>query len=297
MKQPVFQGVCTALVTPFQNSTVDKRKLEQLLELQIAAGVDAVVVCGTTGEASTLSFQEQIEIIAHTVQYTAGRMKVLAGTGKNDTAHSMELSRVASSLGVDGLLLVTPYYNKTTQGGLIDHFTMITDAASCPVILYNVPSRTGMNITLETYRILSQHPYINGVKEASGDISKIQRMLDICGDDLHVWSGNDDQIVPIMAVGGKGVISVLSNLIPVRTVRLMELCELGDYKNAGKEQCRLMPLIDCLFEEVNPIPIRAALNLLGYEIGEARRPLLNMSEAGTIKLEKLLSQYKISEIA
>lgn len=293
MKQPVFQGVCTALVTPFKNSTVDKKKLEQLLDLQIQAGVQAVVVCGTTGEASTLSDQEQLEIIAHTVQYTAGRMKVLAGTGKNDTAHTIEMSRVASSMGADGLLLVTPYYNKTTQTGLIDHFTMIADSVQCPCIVYNVPSRTGMNITANTYSHLSEHPNINGVKEASGDLSKIQRTLDACGDNFNVWSGNDDQIVPIMSIGGKGVISVLSNLIPIETVRLLEMCKLQDYKTAGKEQCRLMPLIDCLFEEVNPIPIKMALNLLGYDVGSPRRPLLDMSSIGTEHLRQLMQQYQI----
>lgn len=297
MKQPVFQGVCTALVTPFEDSTVDKKKLEQLLEMQIAAGVDAVVVCGTTGESSTLSSQEQVEIIAHTVQYTAGRMKVLAGTGKNDTAHTIEMSRVAASIGVDGLLLVTPYYNKTTQAGLVDHFAMTADAVQCPVIVYNVPSRTGMNMTVDTYRILSQHPNINGVKEASGDICKIQRTLDACADAFHVWSGNDDQIVPIMSVGGKGVISVLSNLLPRETVRLLELCKLQDYRTAGKEQCRLMPLIDCLFEEVNPIPIKTALNLLGYEVGSPRRPLLDMSPSGTERLSSLLQRFNISQIS
>ena len=296
MKQPVFQGVCTALVTPFENSTVDKKKLEQLLEFQITAGVDAVVVCGTTGESSTLSTQEQIEIIAHTIQYTAGRIKVIAGTGKNDTAHTIEMSRVASSLGVDGLLLVTPYYNKTTQTGLVDHFTMTADAVQCPVIVYNVPSRTGMNMTVDTYSKLSTHPNINGVKEASGDISKIQRTLDVCGDAFHIWSGNDDQIVPIMSIGGKGVISVLSNLIPKETVRLLELCKLQDYRTAGIEQCRLMPLIDCLFEEVNPIPIKTALNLLGCNVGSPRRPLLDMSATGTEKLSALLNKFKISQI-
>lgn len=293
MKQPVFQGVCTALVTPFKNGTVDKRKLEQLLDLQMSAGVPAVVVCGTTGETPTLSAQEQFEIIAHTVQYTAGKIKVFAGTGCNDTTHAIEMSRVASSIGVDGLLVVTPYYNKTTQAGLIDHFFMIADAVTCPVIVYNVPSRTGMNMSVDTYAALSQHPGINGVKEASGDIGKIQRTLERCGNDFHVWSGNDDQIVPIMSVGGQGVISVLSNILPKETVRLLELCKLQDYRTAGKEQCRLMPLIDCLFEEVNPIPVKTALNLLGYYVGSPRRPLLDMSEEGRERMKSLLERFSV----
>lgn len=293
MKQPVFQGVCTALVTPFKNGTVDKQKLEKLLDLQITAGVAAVVVCGTTGEASTMSVQERLEIIAHTVKYTAGRIKVLAGTGCNDTAHSIEMSRVASSMGVDGLLIVTPYYNKTTQAGLCDHYFMIADAASCPIIVYNVPSRTGLNMTEDTYITLSGHDKINGVKEACGDISKIERTLNRCGDDFHVWSGNDDQIVPIQSVGGSGVISVLSNIMPKETVRLLELCKLQDYRTAGKEQCRLMSLIDVLFEEVNPIPVKTAMNLLGYSVGELRRPLLDMSAGGTERLARLLVEFSV----
>ena len=293
MKQPVFQGVCTALVTPFKNGTVDKQKLQQLLELQMSAGVAAVVVCGTTGEASTMSDQERLEVIAHTVKYTAGRIKVLAGTGCNDTTHSKEMSRVASSLGVDALLIVTPYYNKTTQAGLCDHYFLIADEVSCPIIVYNVPSRTGLNMTENTYLTLSEHDRINGVKEACGDIAKIQRTINQCGDDFHVWSGNDDQIVPIQSVGGSGVISVLSNILPMETVRLLELCKLQDYRTAGQEQCRLMPLIDCLFEEVNPIPIKTAMNLLGYSVGMLRRPLLNMSDGGTARLSKLLEEYSV----
>lgn len=293
MKQPVFQGVCTALVTPFKNGTVDKQKLEMLLDLQVAAGVAAVVVCGTTGEASTMTDQERLEVIAHTVKHTAGRIKVLAGTGCNDTTHSIEMSRVASSMGVDGLLIVTPYYNKTTQAGLCDHYFMIADNVSCPTIVYNVPSRTGLNITVDTYFTLSKHDKINGVKEAAGDITKAQRTLDRCGDDFHVWSGNDDQIVPIQSVGGSGVISVLSNILPKETVRLIELCKLQDYRTAGQEQCRLMPLIDCLFEEVNPIPVKTAMNLLGYSVGELRRPLLEMSIGGTERLNQLLQEYNV----
>ena len=297
MKQPVFQGVCTALVTPFENGTVDKRKLEQLIDLQAACGISAIAVCGTTGESPTLSTGEQIEIIAHTVQYTAGRMRVIAGTGCNDTAHTIEMSRVASSAGADGLLIVTPYYNKTTQTGLIEHYTMIANQVSCPVIAYNVPSRTGMDMTVKTYTALSEHPNINGVKEACGDLSKVQRTLDACGDAFHIWSGNDDQIVPMMSVGGQGVISVLSNILPAETARLAEMCRLQDYKTAGKEQCRLMRLIDCLFEEVNPIPVKTAMNLLGYNVGSPRRPLLDMSERGASRLKVLLEEFSVPRFA
>lgn len=290
MKQPVFKGLCTALVTPFKNGTVDKSKLEQLIDLQINGGASAIVVCGTTGEAPTLSTQEQIEIIAHSVKYTDGRIKVLAGTGSNDTAHSIEMSRVACSLGVDGLLVITPYYNKTTQAGLCEHYYSIADNISCPLIVYNVPSRTGMSITLDTYGILSKHPLINGVKEASGDLSLIQRILNQYGNEFYVWAGNDDQIVPVMSVGGSGVISVLGNILPTQTAHLLELCQLQDYRTAGCEQCRLMPLIDQLFAEVNPIPIKAAMNILGYSVGSPRRPLVEMSDAGTERFKQLLAQ-------
>lgn len=293
MKQPVFEGVCTALVTPFQNGTVDMQKLEQLLDLQIQNGVSAVVVCGTTGESATLSTQEQLGLIAHAIQYTAGRIRVIAGTGSNDTAHAMEMSRVADAMGADGLLLVTPYYNKTTQAGLVDHYSRIADAVRCPVIVYNVPSRTGVNMTVDTYKALSRHPNINGVKEASGDLPKVQRTLDACGGDLFVWSGNDDQIVPMMAVGGKGVISVLSNLCPAETVRMLGLCKQSKYREAGALQCRLMPLIDGLFREVNPIPVKAAMNLLGYDVGLPRRPLLDMTEEGKEALKELLERFDV----
>lgn len=293
MKQPVFEGVCTALVTPFQNGTVDMQKLEQLLDLQIQSGVSAVVVCGTTGESATLSTQEQLGLIAHAIQYTAGRIRIIAGTGSNDTAHAMEMSRVADAMGADGLLLVTPYYNKTTQAGLVDHYSRIADAVRCPVIVYNVPSRTGVNMTVDTYKALSLHPNINGVKEASGDLPKVQRTLDACGGDLFVWSGNDDQIVPMMAVGGKGVISVLSNLCPAETVRMLALCKQSKYREAGALQCRLMPLIDGLFREVNPIPVKAAMNLLGYDVGLPRRPLLDMTEEGKEALKELLERFDV----
>ncbi len=296
MKQPVFEGVCTALVTPFRNGTVDKQKLELLLDHQINSGVNAVVICGTTGESPTLSAQEQMETIAHAIQYTAGRIPVIAGTGSNDTAHTIEMSRVASSMGADGLLLVTPYYNKATQAGLVRHYQAVADAVTCPIIVYNVPSRTGLNMTVDTYRTLSKHPLIQGVKEASGDITKIQRTLDACGDEFFVWSGNDDQIVPIQSVGGKGVISVLSNVIPKKTVHLLELCKLQKYEEAADLQCRWMALIDFLFREVNPIPVKAMMNHLGWDVGQPRLPLTELSEEGKKELLRIAERYELNGI-
>ncbi len=289
MKQPVFEGVATALVTPFKNGTVDASQWELLLKRQIDAGADAVVVCGTTGEAAAMSDGEQLALIAHTVRYVAGRCKVIAGTGSNNTSHCVELSRQAASAGADALLVVTPYYNKCTQDGLIAHFTAVADAVDVPVIVYNVPSRTGVDIAVQTYRTLSKHPRINGVKEAAAGVAKASRIKNICGDDLFIWSGNDDEAVPMMSVGAKGLISVLSNLRPEQTVRMIHACLDGDFKTAGCMQTELMPLIDALFCEVNPIPIKQALNLEGFAVGQPRLPLTVMSETNTERLKKCLS--------
>ena len=289
MKQPVFEGVATALVTPFKNGTIDYAMLEQLLDFQLAAGVDAIVVCGTTGEASTMSPQEQLGTIAHAIKYTAGRCKIIAGTGSNNTAHCLEMSRVADSMGAGALLLVTPYYNKCTQAGLVRHYTTVADTVRCPVIVYNVPSRTGVEISVDTLAELSRHPNINGVKEAGGNTAKVARTIERCGDDLFVWSGNDDQTVPLMALGAKGVISVLSNVRPKQTLEMTRACQEGRYADAGKLQCRLMPLIDALFCEVNPIPVKQALKLIGFEAGEPRLPLTPLSASHEELLKKLLT--------
>ena len=289
MKQPVFEGVATALVTPFKNGTIDYAMLEQLLDFQLAAGVDAIVVCGTTGEASTMSPQEQLGTIAHAIKYTAGRCKIIAGTGSNNTAHCLEMSRVADSMGASALLLVTPYYNKCTQAGLVRHYTTVADTVRCPVIVYNVPSRTGVEISVDTLAELSRHPNINGVKEAGGNTAKVARTIERCGDDLFVWSGNDDQTVPLMALGAKGVISVLSNVRPKQTLEMTRACQEGRYADAGKLQCRLMPLIDALFCEVNPIPVKQALKLIGFEAGEPRLPLTPLSASHEELLKKLLT--------
>lgn len=289
MKQPVFEGVATALVTPFKNGTIDYAMLEQLLDFQLAAGVDAIVVCGTTGEASTMSPQEQLGTIAHAIKYTAGRCKIIAGTGSNNTAHCLEMSRVADSMGASALLLVTPYYNKCTQAGLVRHYTTVADTVRCPVIVYNVPSRTGVEISVDTLAELSRHPNINGVKEAGGNTAKVARTIERCGDDLFVWSGNDDQTVPLMALGAKGVISVLSNVRPKQTLEMTRACQEGRYADAGKLQCRLMPLIDALFCEVNPIPVKQALKLIGFDAGEPRLPLTPLSASHEELLKKLLT--------
>lgn len=276
MKKPVFTGTCTALVTPFLGSSVNHEVLFSLLDRQIAANVDAVVLCGTTGEASTMSDEEQIEVIRRGSSYVAGRMTVIAGTGSNCTAHAVELSKAAEEAGADAVLVVTPYYNKATPKGLILHYTAIADAVGIPVIAYNVPSRTGVDIPLSVYEALSRHPNINGVKDASGNLGRISHAIGQLGEDFHVWSGNDDQNVPILALGGKGVISVLSNVCPAKVVQLVNACLKGNVQIGGALQNKLMPLIEALFCEVNPIPVKAAMERLGFQVGLPRLPLCPM---------------------
>ena len=278
MKDPVFEGVATAIVTPFNQGTIDFPVMNRLLDLQLAAGVDAIVVCGTTGEASTMTDNEKLALIAHTVQYCAGRCKVIAGTGTNDTAHSLQLSRVAASMGADAVLLVTPYYNKTTQRGLVTMYNTIADASTKPVILYNVPSRTGIGIEPATYVKLAEHPNIAAIKEANSDISKIVETFSLVGDRLDIYSGNDDQIVPILSMGGAGCISVLSNVIPAETVAITQRFFAGDVAGAAQLQCKYMPLIRALFCESNPIPVKAAMAALGYCDNYLRLPLVPMEE-------------------
>ena len=277
MKQPVFEGLATAIVTPFKNGTIDIPTFEKLLDAQLAANVDAIVVCGTTGESSTLSSQEQLQLIAHAMQYTAGRCKIIAGTGSNNTAHAIEMGRVASSIGASAILVVTPYYNKCTQAGLVAHYTAIADAVSCPVICYNVPGRTGLDMKVETYQALSKHPNIQGVKEAGGSPAKIAKTIDTCGDGFFVWSGNDDEAVSAMALGAKGLISVLSNVRPKKTLAMVRACQQNDFQTAGRLQRELMDLIGALFCEVNPIPVKKALELEGIPVGAPRLPLTELS--------------------
>ena len=293
MKKPVFEGVATALVTPFKQGTVDFAVMNQLLDLQLAAGVDAVVVCGTTGEASTMTDNEKLALIAHTVKYCAGRCRIIAGTGTNDTAHTLQLSRVAASMGADAVLLVTPYYNKTSQAGLVAHFTMIANSVNIPIILYNVPSRTGMNIAIDTYTQLAGHKNIVAVKEASGNISYVAKLFERCGDQLDIYSGNDDMIVPVMSLGGAGVISVLSNILPRETHEITQFCLKGDFKSATALQLKYLELINALFSEVNPIPIKEAMNLMGMNVGSCRMPLVRMTSENLTTLVACLQKHKL----
>ena len=279
MRTPVFTGSCPALVTPFdQNGAINYDAFGKLIDAQIEAGVDAVCVCGTTGESATMSIREHIAAVEFCVQRVNHRVKVIAGAGSNDTSAAVYLSQHAQDSGADALLHVTPYYNKASQTGLIRHYEYIADRVDLPIILYNVPSRTGVSFTAETYRHLSQNPQFNGVKEASGNFSLLAHTRFLCGDDFYIWSGNDDQVVPMMALGAKGVISVASNLIPEVMVKMTKLCLDDDFEAASKLQIQYMDLMDALFLEVNPIPIKAALNLVGMEAGQLRLPLCEMSE-------------------
>ena len=290
MKKPLFTGACTALVTPFLNGKVNYPMLEQLLKRQVEAGIQAVVICGTTGESPTLSDSEKLEMFRRAKHYAGDECIIIAGTGSNCTEHSVALSKAAEEAGADGLLLVSPYYNKATPEGLITHFSAIAGAVHIPVILYNVPSRTGVDIPVSVYRCLAQIPNIAGVKEASTDISKIAKIRAACPQDFCIWSGNDDQAVPVMALGGSGVISVLSNVLPVET-QAMALAALdGDLDTAADLQLRLLPLIELLFREVNPIPVKAAMKCIGFDCGECRLPLTAPSLETLRELKQLLSK-------
>ena len=279
MRTPVFTGSCPALITPFdQNNIINYDAFGKLIDAQIEAGVDAVCVCGTTGESATMSIREHIAAVEFCVKRVNHRVKVIAGAGSNDTSAAVYLSQHAQDSGADALLHVTPYYNKASQTGLIKHYEYIADRVELPIILYNVPSRTGVSFTAETYKILSENPKINGVKEASGNFSLLAHTRFLCGEDFYIWSGNDDQVVPMMALGAKGVISVASNIVPQVMVKMSHLCLENDFAAASKLQIQYMDLIDALFTEVNPIPIKAAMNLLGQEAGPLRLPLCDISE-------------------
>ena len=288
MKKAIFTGVCTALVTPFWAGKVNYHMAEQLLDRQINAGVPAVVLAGTTGEAPTLTDEEKLTLFARSKAYTGDKCTVIAGTGSNSTSHAVALSRAAQAVGVDALLVVTPYYNKATSDGLVAHYLSIANSVDIPVIIYNVPSRTGVDIPVSVCKRLSVHPNIVGIKEASTDIKKILALRCACGDDLIIWSGNDDQIVPCTALGGKGVVSVLSNILPEETVKMTNCALQGDMEAASKIQCQLYPLIQALFSEVNPIPVKAALEILGYDCGGCRLPLCDISRENRALLEMLL---------
>ena len=289
MKKPVFTGACTALVTPFSNGKVDYSMLRKLLHRQMAAGIHAVVLCGTTGEAPTLTDEEKLTIFQQAKEFTGDDCTIIAGTGSNSTQHALTLSRAAEEVGADALLVVSPYYNKATAEGLLAHYTAVAGAVHIPVIAYNVPGRTGVDIPVEVYAQLAEIPNIAGVKEASSDITKINRIRSVCPGDFSVWSGNDSMIVPVMALGGHGVISVLSNLLPVETQAMAQAALDGDFDTAAALQIQLTPLIDLLFSEPNPIPVKAAMELLGLDCGSCRMPLTPLSSANLNKLKQVLS--------
>lgn len=279
LEKPIFTGAATAIITPFKEGKVDFESYKSLLDMQIAGGIDAIVTCGTTGEGSTLTDEEHKEVIKFTVDYVAGRVPVIAGTGSNDTAYANDLSKYACEVGADALLLVTPYYNKATQKGLYESFKATADVCDKPIILYNVPSRTGCNLLPETVAKLAEHPRIVAIKEASGNISQIAELAAVAGDKIDIYSGNDDQIIPVLSLGGIGVISVLSNLMPKETSQMCKKYLAGDTAGALKLQLDLLPLINNLFTEVNPIPVKAAMSAMGYGENSLRLPLTPMDEA------------------
>ena len=279
MREPVFTGACSAIITPFDESgAVNYDLFGRIIDEQIQRGVDAICVCGTTGECSTLTIREHIAVVEYCVKHVNHRVKVIAGAGSNDTSAAVYLSQHAEDSGADALLPVTPYSNKASQTGLIKHYEYIADRTELPVILYNVPSRTGVSFTAETYQVLSQHPHINGVKEASGNFSLLAHTKAVCGDDFYIWSGNDDQVVPMMSLGAKGVISVVANIAPEIMVQMTHLCLEDRFQEAAQLQLKYMDFIDALFLEVNPIPIKAAMNLAGYGVGSLRLPLCDMTD-------------------
>lgn len=294
MKKIIFKGCGTAIATPFNEEGINFSEFSKLLEDQITNGVDAIIVCGTTGESSTLSLKEKEDIIKFTVDIVKKRVPVIAGTGSNNTVSSIELSKYAESVGVDGVLLITPYYNKTTQLGLIAHYKEIAQNINLPIILYNVPSRTGVNINPETVYELSKIDNIVAIKEASGNISQVAKIAKLCGENLAIYSGNDDQIVPVLSLGGIGVISVLSNIFPKATHNIVENYLNGNIKQSLQFQLDALPLIESLFCEVNPIPVKAALNIIGYKFGNPRLPLIPMTEENRKKLEDQINKFKKS---
>ena len=291
MREPLFTGSGVAIVTPFTKDTVDLDAFGRLIDFQLANGTDAVIVCGTTGEASTMTYGERMRTIEYCVERVGGRVPVIAGSGSNATPNAIALGRDAERAGADGLLVVTPFYNKATQAGLVKHYTAIADAATKPIILYDVPSRTGVTIAPETYAELAKHPNINGVKEAGSNFSNIQKTRNLCPDDFTIWSGNDDETAAICLLGGRGVISVAANVVPDRMHQLVRLCLAGDFAAAGKLQLDLKALCDTLFCEVNPIPVKTALELMGLCSGALRLPLCQPSEAHRERIQKTLVRY------
>ena len=292
MKKILFKGCGTAIVTPFTDDGVNFDEFKKLIEFQISEGVDALIVCGTTGESSTMTLEERKETIKFAKEVSNGRVKIIAGTGGNCTKSVIEMTKWAESIGVDGALIVTPYYNKTTQTGLIAHYTEIAKNTNLPIILYSVPSRTGVNIAPETCLELSKIPNIVAIKEASGNISQVAEIKNLCKDELQIYSGNDDQILPILSLGGIGVISVLSNIFPKETHNIVYDFLEGNINKAIDGQIKAIPLIKALFCEVNPIPVKAGLNMCGYNVGIPRLPLIEMSDKGKARLKSAIEEYK-----
>ncbi|MBE6649508.1 MAG: 4-hydroxy-tetrahydrodipicolinate synthase [Ruminococcaceae bacterium] len=290
---PLFQGAATAIITPLTERGIDYKQFERLITWQIDSGIDAIVVCGTTGEGSTLTDAEHKKAIEFVVKTVGGAVPVIAGTGSNETVYAIELTEFSTKVGADGVLVVTPYYNKATQNGLVLTYNLIADHSGVPVVLYNVPSRTGVNIEPATYVRLAEHPMITGIKEASGNLSKIVETFSLVGDKLDIYSGNDDQVVPILSLGGKGVISVLSNLLPKETSEMCKLYMNGKVAQAAKMQCDYFSLINALFCEVNPIPVKAAMSLMGYCENYLRLPLTPMEEGNFAKLKAIMEGHGI----
>ena len=294
VKVPVFKGSCTAIVTPFNEHGVDYERLKKNLEFQYENGTSAVVVCGTTGENATHTPNEHDELVRVTVRTVNGRMKVIAGIGSNNTENALRAAENAKYSGADAVLMVTPYYNKTTQKGLIEHFSYVADRVDIPMILYNVPSRTGIGITADTCKVLSQHPNINGIKEASGDISLAAKIRSLCGDDLYIWSGNDDCTIPLMSLGALGVISVASNIVPGAVAKLCALCLEGSYAEATELYAKYASLFSALFIETNPIPVKAAMKMMGMDSGILRLPLTEISQESFETLLKAMRDAGIN---
>lgn len=294
MNNPIFRGSAVAMITPMNpDGSVNFDVMGQIIEYQIANGTDAIVACGTTGEAATLSEKEHCQVLSYVSEKVNGRIPVIAGTGSNDTATAVSLSKSAQQYGADALLCVTPYYNKTSQAGLVKHFETIADSVDIPMILYNVPSRTGCNIQPKTYAELCKHPKIVATKEANGDISSVSQTRSLCGDNLHIYSGNDDQTVPFMSLGGLGVISVFANFCPKEMHEICNLCLENNFVEAAKLNFHYVELMDIMFSDVNPIPVKTAMNLMGFAAGECRLPLVPMSSTSYHNLKDCFAKYNL----
>ena len=293
MKDIIFEGCGTAIATPFTKDGVNFEEFGKIIEFQIQNNIDAIIVCGTTGESATMSTEEKKETIKYAIEKVAKRTKVVVGTGSNNTKSAIEMSKYAEEVGADGILVVTPYYNKTTQKGLIAHYKGVAEAVNLPIIMYNVPSRTGVNILPKTCMELSKIKNIVAIKEASGDISQVAKIANLCKDDLTIYSGNDDQIIPVLSLGGKGVISVLSNIMPKYTHNMTKKYLEGDLEEARKMQLEVSDLIEALFTEVNPIPVKYALNLMGYKFGIPRLPLIELTDENKENLKEIMKKHNL----